>query len=172
MKKLLMIMLLLGILMFPCNIVSGKDVTTGATGRARVSGIFDVIDRLASRMRLLTEELSIAVTAAPQDTPRASAIDVNEPSCDDFKIMSFKGIWKRGWVRAIGEIKNERCAAVGVQIKIIVRNKFGAIVASRKVWPSSTCNIYPGKTRKFTYVVTKDKSAKTIEVKVVRVIVW
>lgn len=98
---------------------------------------------------------------------------LNRPSRSDFKILSLKGVWReyRGLV-AIGEIKNEGSVAVGVEIEVIARDEDGVLVDSAQFWPNSISNILPGETCGIDYTITEDRSAKSIEAKVVRVNIW
>ena len=98
---------------------------------------------------------------------------LNKSSRSDFKILSLKGVWReyRGLV-AIGEIKNEGDIAAGVEIEVIARDKNGILVDSARFWPNSISNIFPGETCGIDFPITEDRSAETIEAKVIRVNSW
>ncbi|HUU20481.1 MAG TPA: zinc ribbon domain-containing protein [Sedimentisphaerales bacterium] len=97
----------------------------------------------------------------------------SEPSRSDFKILSLKGVWREytGLV-AIGEIKNEGDIAAGVEIEVIARDKNGILVDSSRFWPNSISNIFPGETCGIDFPITEDRSAETIEAKVISVNIW
>jgi uncharacterized protein YdbL (DUF1318 family) len=94
-------------------------------------------------------------------------------SVGNFKIVSFKGVWaSHGTLRVIGEVKNIGNIAAGVQIEAIARDANGQLVDTAKFWPYSTKNIPSGSSTGFKYPLTDDRSAKTVEVKVIDVKVW
>jgi len=90
----------------------------------------------------------------------------------DFELIDVRGRWESERLRVIGELKNNGKIAAGAEIEVIARDKNGRLVDSKSFWPGSISNIPPGGSVGIHYTITEDRSAETIEAKVLRAEVW
>jgi len=104
--------------------------------------------------------------------PTATGAKEKGISPSDFKILSFNPKWENGRLRAVGEIKNTGKISGGPHVEVIARDEKGVLVESQDFWPNSISNISPGGTCGIEYTITRDRRAKTAEIKVVGVNVW
>jgi hypothetical protein len=101
-----------------------------------------------------------------------ASLAFSQPAVNDFQIVSFRGEWQYNTLYIIGEIKNVGRYPGGPQIEVIARDQNGVLVDSVKFWPNSTTNLRPGSSCGIKHSITKNRAAKTIEIKVVSVDVW
>ncbi|MCP4969162.1 MAG: hypothetical protein GY932_01045 [Arcobacter sp.] len=96
----------------------------------------------------------------------------NTLSTSDFEIVSYRGEWKYGNLKVIGEIKNNGSIAAGAEVEVIARDENGVLIDSKSFWPSSITNMPSQSTTGISYTITNDQRAKSISIKVIDVKVW
>lgn len=84
-----------------------------------------------------------------------------------FEILSVSYRWEGNYLYVVGEVRNVSGVPMGVELQAIARDSAGRLVDVATFWPASVSNIPAGGTYGFRYAVTQQRSATSVEVKVV-----
>jgi hypothetical protein len=84
-----------------------------------------------------------------------------------FEILSVSYRWEGNYLYVVGEVRNVSGAPMGVELQAVARDSAGRLIDVATFWPASVSNIPAGGTYGFRYAVTKQRSATSVEVKVV-----
>lgn len=93
-------------------------------------------------------------------------------SSQGFQVVSYVARWEGERLVVVGEVRNVGNAAAGVELQITARDTSGRLVDVVTFWPASIDNIAPGMTYGFRRSVTRERSAVSVDVKIVGARIW
>jgi hypothetical protein len=110
---------------------------------------------------------------SPPTTSSSGLAATPTPSlASSFEIVSYHSKWTAGWFFAVGEIKNNGTKAADAMIEVIARDANGVLVDGGKTWVAGPNGIPAGDSTAFDYMITADKAAVSVEVKVISAREW
>lgn len=117
---------------------------------------------IAYDLRLLPSEDS---SASPGSSQAGTTVE-------GFEIISYITRWEGETLWIVGELRNVGNVAAGVELQVIARDVTAQLVDVATFWPASIQNIRPGMSYGFRHPVTRERSATSVELRILGTRSW